>query len=285
MRNKLFYILISIFVLTSCKTIDMDKAIDMTFTVIQETSKASRPISDEEEYFVGRAVAARLFQSYQLLENTRLTNYINLIGNTLALHSEKPFTYGGYHFAILDTNEINAFACPGGIILITRGMINLANNEDELAAILAHEIAHINHRDGIESIKQARWTEALTIIGTKAVKQYGSEDLVKLVNIFEGSIDDVLKTLVVNGYSRTQEYAADEKALKYLATAGYNPEALIVVLNKLRNQERISNTGFLKTHPDNQDRINNIINKLPEVKIDTIAYQSRSTRFNSYLRK
>lgn len=285
MRNKLFHILISIFVLTSCKTMDMDKALDMTFTVIQETSKASRPISDEEEYFVGRAVAARLFQSYPLLDNTRLTNYINLIGNTLALHSEKPFTYGGYHFAILDTNEINAFACPGGIILITRGMINLANNEDELAAIIAHEIAHINHRDGIESIKQARWTEALTIIGTKAVKQYGSEDLIRLVNIFEGSIDDVLKTLVVNGYSRTQEYAADEKALTYLANAGYNPEALIVVLNKLRNQERISNTGFLKTHPNNQDRINNIINKLPDVKIDTTAYQIRSTRFNSYIKR
>ncbi|WP_297213149.1 MULTISPECIES: M48 family metalloprotease [Thermodesulfovibrio] len=285
MRSKIFSIIILILFLASCKTMDMDKAIDMTFTVIQETSKASRPISDEEEYFVGRAVAARLFQSYPLLENSRLTNYVNLIGNTVALNSEKPFTYGGYHFAILDTNEINAFACPGGIIMITRGMINLANNEDELAAILAHEIAHINNRDGIESIKQARWTEALTVIGTKAAKQYGSEDLVKLVNIFEGSIDDVLKTLVVNGYSRTQEYAADEKALIYLAKAGYNPEALLNVLNKLKAQERISNTGFLKTHPDNEDRITNIKNKIPEVNTDLKAFQNRTARFNSYLRR
>lgn len=285
MRKRIIYLVIAIFCLCSCKTMDLSKSIDITSTFIQETSKASRPISDEEEYYIGRAVCARLFQSYPLSENSRLTTYINLIGKTLALQSEKPFIFGDYHFAVLDTNEINAFACPGGIILITRGMIKLAKDEDELAAILAHEIAHINHRDSIDSIKQSRWTEALSIIGKKAAEQYGSEELVKLVNIFEASIEDIIKTLVVNGYSRTQEYAADEKALIYLAKAGYNAEALIRVLEKLSSFERISKIGFIRTHPDNEDRINNIKYKIPQSNIDTKAFQKRTARFNSFINK
>ena len=85
---------------------------------------AARPLSDEEEYYVGRAVAARITSTYPLYRNKRLTDYLNLIGQTIALHTEKPTTFGGYHFALLDSPEINAFACPGGIILITRGMLS-----------------------------------------------------------------------------------------------------------------------------------------------------------------
>lgn len=280
MIKRIVLISILLICLNSCKTVDINKAVDMTFTTIQATERAARPISDEEEYYVGRAVAARLLQNYPLYENSKLTNYINLIGKTIALHSEKPFTYGGYHFAVLNSNEINAFACPGGIILITRGMIQLAQSEDELAAILAHEIAHINHRDGINSIKQARWTEALTIIGTKAARQYGSEELIRLVNIFEGSVDDVLKTLIVNGYSRTQEFSADEKTLSYLAKAGYNPYALINVLERLKNSNTSYGAGIFKTHPQPEERINNIKDKIPSVNLDLNALKKRIKRFN-----
>lgn len=282
MKVKLFLLLISLFCLCSCKNVDISKAIDMTFTTIQATEKAARPISEEEEYFVGRAVAARLLQFYPLYDNPKLTQYLNLIGKTLALHSEKPYTFGGYHLAVLNTNEVNAFACPGGMILITKGMIQLAQTEDELASIIAHEIAHINHRDGINSIKQARWTEALTTIGTKAARQYGSEGFIRLLNIFEGSVDDILKTLVVNGYSRTQEFSADEKALSYLTKAGYNPNALVNVLERMKKYS--STGGIFKTHPETEDRINNIKEKIPLTALNLDLFKIRINRFNYFTR-
>lgn len=207
---------------------------------------------------------------------------MNLIGKTLALHSEKPYTFGGYHLAVLNTDEVNAFACPGGIILITRGMIQIAQTEDDLASIIAHELAHISHRDGINSIKRARWTEALTIIGAKAARQYGSEELVRLVNIFEGSVDDILKTLVVSGYSRTQEFLADEKALSYLAKAGYNPNALVNVIERMKKYS--FTRGIFKTHPQAEDRINNIKDKIPITAVDLNLFKIRINRFNHFTR-
>lgn len=280
MKVKLSLLLIVLFCLCSCKSVDLGKTLDMTFQTIQVTEKAARPISEEEEYFIGRAVAARLLQNYPLYENQKLTQYLNLIGKTLALHSEKPYTHGGYHFAVLNTNEVNAFACPGGIIFITKGMLQLIRTEDELAAIIAHELAHINHRDGINSIRQARWAEALAIIGKKAAIQYGSEEFVRLLNIFEGSVDDILKTLVVNGYSRTQEFLADEKALFYLKKAGYDPNALLNVLERMKKYS--STGGIFKTHPSANDRINNIREKVPFTNLDLNSFKRRVNRFNYF---
>jgi predicted Zn-dependent protease len=111
---------------------NIQKGFDMLSTSSDATQKAARPISDEEEYFLGRAVAARILETYQLLKDPKLTEYVNSIGMVLALHSEKPYTHGGYHVAILDTDEMNAFACPGGTIFITRGMLKAVTNEDEL---------------------------------------------------------------------------------------------------------------------------------------------------------
>jgi predicted Zn-dependent protease len=258
--------------------------LSMLTTTVKETSKASRPISDEEEYYVGRAVAARLLSRYALLEDRMLTEYVGLIGQAIALHSDKPFTYGGYHFAVLKSDDINAFACPGGMIFITRGMVNLTRNEDELAAVLAHEIAHVNHRDGISSIKNSRWTEALAVIGSQGMKTYGSAELSQLVGIFEGSIDDVFKALVVNGYGQSQEHSADETALSYLSKAGYDPSALGDFLKRLVEQGHASEGGIMKTHPATPDRIKNIAQKMPADKADTSLVQSRSQRFKEILK-
>lgn len=242
-------------------------------------SAASRPISDSEEYYVGRAVAARILATYPLLRNSKLTEYVNMVGQTVALNSEKPNTFGGYHFAILDSAEVNAFACPGGTILITRGMLRAVRTEDELAAVLAHEVAHINHRDGIDAISKSRWTEALTIIGTETVKTYGSSDVARLTGIFEGSIDDVFKTLVVNGYGRSQEEDADRASLGYLAGAGYDPKALESFLNRLVAAGRESSSGILKTHPATSDRLVNVRSNLPNRTVDPLLEKTRAERF------
>jgi len=259
--------------------------LDKATKAAKEVSKAQRPISDEEEYYIGRAVAAKILSSYPLLENRALTGYVNLIGQTIALHSDTPQTYGGYHFAILDTNEINAFACPGGTILITRGMISATRNEEELAAVLAHEVAHIHHRDGVASIKSTRWTEALTVMGVEATRSYTPAQVSQLVRIFEGSVEDVFKTLVVNGYGRSQEYQADETAMRALSRAGYNPASLRDFLLVLAAQGTTTSGGILKTHPGTAERIENSAHTMPSGKSDESTALARSARFNTALRK
>lgn len=250
----------------------------------QETFSAARPLSDEEEYYVGRAVAARILSTYPLLENRRLTEYVNFVGKTVALHSDRPVTYGGYHFAILNSNEINAFSCPGGTIFITKGMIHAVRNEDELAAVLTHEVAHINHRDGVSAIQKARLTQVATLIGSQAAQRYTPAQLSQLVGVFEGSVDDVFKTIVVNGYGRSQEYHADESALSFLWRAGYNPSALKDFLERLLSQGQSSGGGIMKTHPATADRIERIKREMPSVNVDAFAFQIRARRFQEALR-
>lgn len=241
---------------------------------------AARPISDQEEYYIGRAVAARILSTYPLLRDRKLTEYVNMVGQMVAVNSERPTTYGGYHFAILDTNEVNAFACPGGIILITKGMLRTVRTEDELAAVLAHEVGHICHRDGIEAISKARWTQALTIIGTEAAKTYGSHDVARLTTLFEGSIDDVFKTLVVNGYGRSQENGADQSSLGYLARTGYDPGALEKFLVRLAATSKGSGGGIMKTHPATTDRIDNVRSSMPSRNVDQAFLNVRTGRFS-----
>ena len=250
----------------------------MIASSVQTISKASRPLSDEEEYYVGRAVAARITSTYPLYRNSRLTEYLNLIGQTIVLHTDKPTTFGGYHFAILDSSEVNAFACPGGMILITRGMISSVRSEDELAAVLAHEVAHVIHRDGIAAIQSSRWSEALLVIGSNAAREFGPKDTAKLVSLFEGSIDDVFKTLVVNGYGRSQEKDADSAAMSYLAAAGYDQQGLVGYLKRLEEGGKGAKGGIFTTHPGTDDRLENVRQSAAS-SADAAALARRTKRF------
>jgi len=279
----LILLLIAVFFIAAWKLPDLGNITGSTSKVVGAVYKASRPISEDEEYYVGRAVGAMIFDKYNLSTDVNITWYVNLIGKGIALNSDKPYTYNGYHFGILNTDEINAFACPGGTILITTGMIKLLANEDELAAVIAHEIAHIANRDGISSIKSSRWTEALSVIGTEAARSFGPRELAQLVSIFEGSIEDIFKTLVTNGYSQSQEYSADEAALKYLEKSGYNPGALIDVLKRLQSKN-VSSKGIVRTHPASGDRIENLSGKVPSFKPDPKSLQIRTLRFSKALK-
>lgn len=257
--------------------------IEALVSSVKSVSKAARSLTEDEEYYVGRAVAARLAATYPIYRNNSQTDYLNQIGQTIALHTEKPTTFGGYHFAILDSEEINAFACPGGIILITRGMMASVKSEDELAAVLAHEIAHVIHRDGISAIQSSRWSEALVVIGSSAAREFGRKDTAKLVSLFEGSIDDVVKTLVVNGYGREQEMAADASALKYLVAAGYDPQGLTGYLKRLEQAGQGSKGGILTTHPGTDERLESVA-KASTPAVDTSSVPLRAKRFADLMR-
>ena len=232
------------------------KAIGVGAKAAQKTVVAARGISDSEEYYIGRAVAARLLARNSLSSNRDATLYVNEVGQAVAKKSSMSRTYRGYHFGILETSEPNAYACPGGIILITRGLIKECQSEDELAAVLAHEVAHIAHKDGVNSINKARWTEVLTSTGAEAAKQYGGGVAGSLVGLFEGAIDDVFKTIVVNGYSREAEASADREAVTTLTRAGYDPAALAAILGRLSS--RGGGGGIFRSHPLTADRVQGV---------------------------
>jgi len=280
LRSVLIVGTASLIALAGCRTFDVSSAVSLATTSAVNIAQASQTLSPEQEYYLGRAVGARILAKYPLLDNWKLTEYINNIGQTLVLFSEQPVTHGGYHFAVLDTTEKNAFACPGGMILITKGLIMTAQNEDELAAVIAHEIGHIVHRDGVSSIQQSRMTEALTKTGTQAAATYGGSTVSTLVSVFEGSIDDVFKTIVVNGYSRSQELAADEAALTYLAKAGYEPSAVKTLLEAMKQG---TGGGMLSTHPGTDDRIAAVIKKMPATPPNPVAFEARTARFRAAL--
>ena len=251
----------------------------------QETESAVRPMTDREEYYVGRAVAATVLGQYRLYRDERVNLYLNQVGQALALASDRPLTYGGYHFAVLDTDEVNALACPGGTILITRGMLNRARNEEELAAILAHEIAHVNHKDGVEAIQRSRWVQAATALGADAARQLGQGQLDELASLFEGSVGDVVKTLLVNGYSRADELAADQTAMIIMVRLGYDPNGLTDYLARLAQEQGAgAQGGFFATHPGMGDRLAEARAAITVNKWRRVDHQVRDERFAAYRR-
>jgi len=251
----------------------------------QATESAVRPMTDREEYYVGRAVAATVLGQYRLYRDDRLNLYLNRVGQALALASDRPLTYGGYHFAVLDSDEVNALACPGGTILITRGMLDRARNEEELAAILAHEIAHVNHKDGVNAIQRSRWVQAATALGADAARQLGQGQLDELASLFEGSVGDVVKTLLVNGYSRADELAADQSAMIIMFRLGYDPNGLTDYLARLAQEQGAgARQGFFATHPDMGDRLAEARATITANKWQGVNHQVRDERFAAYRR-
>jgi len=251
------------------------KAISVGTTAAQKSMMASKGINDSEEYYIGRAVAARILAKSPLSQNKDATLYVNEVGQTVAKKSSMPRTYRGYHFGIIETSDPNAYACPGGIILITRGLIKECQSEDELAAVLAHEVAHIGHKDGVKSINKARWTEVLTSTGAEAARQYGGGVAGSLVSMFESSIDDVFKTLVVNGYSREAESNADREAVTTLTRAGYDPGALAAILSRLSSR---GGGGVIRSHPLTADRVQ-AVKALAREGAPNAQEQARTKRF------
>jgi beta-barrel assembly-enhancing protease len=243
-------------------------------------ANAMKNITPSEEYYIGRTIAASITTQYKPLDNQRATEYINTLGQTIAKFSDKPLTFKGYHFLILDTDEVNAFAAPGGFIFISKGLINCCKSEDELAAVLAHEIGHIQSDHALRAIKASRWTAFWTIAGVGAAKSLGGADLAEALKIFEDSIQDVMDELVVKGYDRKLEFEADLAAVTIMKRIGYNPAALHNMLAELQKRSGgAEKKGFSATHPTPEARIAGIKEAIAgsgEVK----EVKSRQARFS-----
>jgi beta-barrel assembly-enhancing protease len=244
----------------------------------QAVAKSAEDITPEQEYYIGRAVAAKLLSTRKPYANKAANEYVNLIGRALANRSERPETFGGYHFLILDSDEINAFAAPGGLILVTRGLLRCAAGEDAVAAILAHEIAHIAKSHGLKAIKKDRLTKAMIGVGAAAMQTLGPEELAEQTATFKDSIGDITGTLVNSGYSRDLELEADKAALAYLANAGYDPRALSEMLKVMQTKLQSGGHDFSKTHPDPKKRIDAVEKALKGKKTPAATTESSAAR-------
>lgn len=246
-------------------------------TAAASTSKAMEAITPENEYYIGRAVAATILSNYKVYSSPAKEAYLNKICNTIAINSENSEPYNGYHVKILDSTEVNAFATSGGHIFITRGLLDCTNSEDALAGVIAHEMAHIQLQHSLKAIKTSRWTAA-GISATSAavsVARNSSQDGATLNDM----VGDVVTSMVNNGYSQSQEFDADALALTLMANAGYNPKAMNDMLNSLKASSSGKTGGMYKTHPTPEKRISNVNTALAKVTIpaDTTSY--RKARF------
>ena len=277
-------ILSSAFIFTSCITTDIISAIDAYETYIDDNSaieelnptaqkifKTVEVVHEEyypeDEYEIGRSVAATISNKYDIYTDAPgLTMYLNKICQTIVENSNAPNLYNGYRVAIIDSDEINALSTPGGHIFISRGLIACSDSEDALAAIIAHEIAHIQLKHGVGAIK----TNKLVNIGISIGKDMASSVAKKhnlnkrgisdkVFDSFISSVSVVAETLINSGFSQDQEFKADEEALKLMADAGYDPVAMIEMLEHLPCTDRESSLieGWNKTHPAPEERIRN----------------------------
>ncbi len=240
-----------------------------------------RDLSEEEEFYIGRSVAAQILSRYKVWNNQVATNYVNLITQALALFSDRPEIYAGYHALILDSEEINAMAAPGGFIFLTRGLLQLCPDEDTLASVLAHEIAHISSRHGLQAIKKARLMEVFKLLAEEASGRLAPERIKKLTELFEGALDDIVGQLIEKGYDRKQEYEADALATALVRRAGYSPAGLVYFLEILSQQEVKGKglKGWFSTHPRPQERREKIKTQLLSTEGKTPQAEARKARF------
>ena len=244
--------------------------------------KASREITQEQEIYLGRSVSARLLSQYKLLNNAKLHKYVNLVGTSVAVVSDRPDLE--FHFAVLDTPEVNAFAAPGGYIFVTLGMMKSLQDEEELAAILGHEIGHACKKHSLKMIKSALWQQVAVITAEEGAKHAGVNP--QLLDLFSQATDGVVGTLVTVGYEQTMEYEADSLGQTYAARAGYDARAMREQLQTMVERENKKDktlTARLGTHPPFGERLA----KLPPVSgpaPNAAAIKTRTARFITAMR-
>jgi predicted Zn-dependent protease len=260
--------------------IDIGKAVGSAIGGIQQVAEASKEITPSEEHYIGRAVAAMVLEKYPLVQSPALNEYLNKVGLVVAYHSDRPITYGGYHFAAVRSSDINAFACPGGLIFVTEGLMKAVKNEDELASVLGHEIAHVAERHGINAIKKSRWTKFGFYAAGEVGKQYSKSEVGQLVNEFQGVVSDVAKQVIQNGYSKKDEAEADRLGLEYASRSGYDPKAMASFIQGEIDKGLASNSGPFSSHPAHEKRLKAVNATIAQENLSGKAVAARTARFN-----
>jgi predicted Zn-dependent protease len=228
----------------------LDKKDDPTLIGKRDINKGSIQFySIEKEVAIGRQLSAEVDRSSKIINDPIVTEYINRVAQNIVLHSDSkvPFT-----IKVVDSQEVNAFALPGGFLYVNRGLLEAADNEAEVAGVIAHEISHVAARHGMEQASKGELFNYLSIpliffggIGGYAIRQ-GLGLAVPLT---------FLK------FSRGAEKEADRLGAQYMWAAGYDPNALITFFEKLqaKNKKKPGTLSKLfSTHPMTGDRITEV---------------------------
>lgn len=262
---------------------------------LQLTKEEQQLIDDyKAELSIGRNMAGRLFAFYGEYDDPGLTAYVNQVGRFVAKNGDYPDRK--YMFGILDSDSVNAFACPGGYILVTRGVIQSAENEAELGAILGHESAHVGKQHMFKTLKtmnQEQMQKAEADFKTRkrsdkhsrararitSEENDGLSSVAKLMMTASGAGIGILQAakagmglLLDKGLDKNLEFEADREGVKYAIRAGYEPKALDQFLARLAEQKKKAKdkTVMDVTHPSIPDRrkeIATILNKMSASEI------------------
>jgi hypothetical protein len=227
---------------------------DSAMNVANAAAGKSEEEQSAEELALGPEIAGRILGAAKLVPDDAAQRRVNRIGRWMASHSSRPGL--PWAFGVIDTPEVNAFAAPGGYVLITRGMYELLANDDEVAGVLGHEISHVVQRDHYNVIRK------------QEVASASEEAVASQVNVGGGLAGNLAKdyvrkhgaTVMLTSLDRGAEYRSDEAAEIYLARAGYNPLGLYAVLQKMTalGTQSASLAQLYKTHPPLDERLDRI---------------------------
>ncbi len=212
--------------------------------------RASFTLDDENK--IGKEFYEKLSKHNLLIRDEKVNDYITRLGNTiLARSSNVLFTF---HFSVIRSSAINAFATPGGYVYVNRGLINLCETESELAGVLAHEIAHVNSRHIAQQIEKSQKINMASLAAVLAGVFLGGGGVGTEAAL---GLTMATSTALSLKYSRENEEEADRLGMAYLANAGYDGKGMLTFLKTMKNYEFYSNSlpSYFMTHPGTDERI------------------------------
>ena len=235
-------------------------------------------IDYKSERTIGESLALEGFRRYGMpVKDETLQEYVNLVGNAVARNSGRPNI--PYNFVVVDSPLQNAFSCPGGIIFVSSGLLKTIQSEDQLAGILAHEVAHVGHKHALKSIQRAQFFNGVGKITSATMEGKKGKE-------FENMIGGLQDTLFDKGLDQNMEFEADTSAMDTAYRTGYDPNGLVQVLKELKRiQSKSTQKGsWFSTHPPLGQRIQNCqgqLRRYPDAK--TLAHLP--DRFHQYQKR
>lgn len=216
---------------------------------MKKGADAMRPIGEPEEVAIGGQLAATLLGAAPLVPDPALQAYVNKVGTWLAMQSERPALK--WKFGVIASNDVNAFATPGGYVLITKGLYDRMRNESELAGALGHEISHVVRKHQLKALQSALSTEALQGMASTVGSMSGNAVINNSAAVIKGG-----KELFLRGLDKEDEYEADRMGAVIAARGGYSPYGLVGVLQTLSASPTDGAFALLfKTHPTPVSRL------------------------------
>ena len=230
----------------------------------------------DREINFGRSVSAKILGKYPILRNEQKVRYISQIGTGISAQLGRPELR--YYFGILDTDEINAFAAPGGYIFVTKGALKLMRNEAQLAGVLAHELAHIDQKHIVRKLKLQSTDRSVT---SGIAQVLGGASLSAKIAL-ERLNDLAFKMLMEEGLSKEDEADADQKALEMLMSTGYDLQSYLDYLLSLKPYLEQGQAKVLsKTHPTIEFRYNNLREFIMNNDLENFKGKKNEKRFRN----